>query len=309
MNIEDIHYFKENGYVIITDVFDDIEVENMRNNLHKTLLENYNHDHDKVLAGYIKPASDVRIKSKLSNIFYKEFKLESFLNKKVYDLYKSLMDNTFASGNTPDFEHPLGSSNDILPYIDRICYRLPDHIRSEGGLGLHIDRNPLEPYNQKKFRPIQSFISLVDHNNNESGGLQLIPRFHKEYNNYFYKNHLNISISGENIEGEFHRLNSHVHERLHKRVETLIVPKGSIVFWDNRLPHKTCEKLTSYDTREVIYFSYIPNVEINKKYFICQYNNIVKNINPPAYNDNNESADRDWSINFLEKSYIKKLTF
>ncbi len=29
-----------------------------------------------------------------------------------------------------------------LVYFDRICWRLPDHIQSEGGLGLHLDLNP-----------------------------------------------------------------------------------------------------------------------------------------------------------------------
>ena len=34
----------------------------------------------------------------------------------------------------------------MLLYIDRVCYRLPDSVQAEGGLGLHLDRNPLDPY-------------------------------------------------------------------------------------------------------------------------------------------------------------------
>lgn len=294
MNNEHIELFKESGYVVVENVFNDAEISEIRENLHDSLLKRMDINHHNVLNGIDLPPQEFRIKSNISNIFYQKWKLDICLSNKIYNMYKSLMDATFSSGKTEGFAHPLGMSNDILPYIDRICYRYPDHIRPEGGLGLHIDRNPINPYNQKKFRPIQSFISLVDHYDNESGGLQVVPKFHKEYDNYFS----NINIYNENVNGEFHRLNSHVHEKLHRKIETVIAPKGSVVFWDNRLPHKTCDKLNKYDTREVIYFSYIPNVEINKVYCLHQYNNIVKNIYPPSYIDdlNLSTADRDWSL-------------
>ena len=95
--------------------------------------------------------------------------------------------NTFSSSIENKFERPLGFSDDVLPCIDRICYRLPDHIRREGGLGLHIDRNPYHPYKTDRFRPIHSFISLTDHYDFQSGGLQLIDKFHNEYDEYFCK--------------------------------------------------------------------------------------------------------------------------
>lgn len=36
--------------------------------------------------------------------------------------------------------------------------------------------------------------------------------------------------------------------------------------FDNRLPHSTSSILSRNDTREVIYFSYIPKLETNIKY-------------------------------------------
>lgn len=57
------------------------------------------------------------------------------------------------------------------------AYRLPDHIQAEGGLGLHLDRNPYDPYllcptvtkKLLKYRPIQSWIGLTDHYGSKSG--------------------------------------------------------------------------------------------------------------------------------------------
>lgn len=56
-------------------------------------------------------------------------------------------------------KHNLGNSDDVLPYIDRVCWRLSDVIRKEGGLGLHLDKRPgidgLE--NIKKYRQCKVF--------------------------------------------------------------------------------------------------------------------------------------------------------
>ena len=50
------------------------------------------------------------------------------------------------NGNKEDFNHPFGYANDILASIDRVCWRLPDIIRAEGGLELHLDRNSFQAF-------------------------------------------------------------------------------------------------------------------------------------------------------------------
>jgi hypothetical protein len=263
MNDEDIEHFKEHGYVIVQNVFSNDEINDIRTNFHNELAT-LGIDHNAIMNGTKPPPDDVRGKSVTSNIRFPEWKLNVQFDSRIYMLTKTLMDATFSSGTTPNFEHPLGQSvGDLIPYIDIVCYRLPDHIRAEGGLSLHMDRNPYNPYGAslKKFRPIQSFVSLVDHYGGESGGLQLVSGFHKEYDTYFK----NIIIDPTNTEGEFFRMHSKSYVSLQKRVQPLNVPKGSVVYWDNRLPHQTCAKLTSFDSREVVYFSYLPNVPINAK--------------------------------------------
>jgi hypothetical protein len=194
--------------------------------------------------------------------------------EKAYNIWKDAM-------NCLD-EKPFGQHIDVLPYIDRICWRLPDIIRPEGGLGLHIDRRPgLNGFkNIKKYRPIQGFVALTDQYGSNSGGLKLVKGFHKIFNEYFEKD-TNKSIWGES--GEFYRLNSKSYANLQNKLENIDVPAGALVLWDNRLPHATCEKLAGYDTREVIYMSYIPNVSINVKYIQEQAIHLKKNIQPPSY--------------------------
>lgn len=97
---------------------------------------------------------------------------------------KDLINATYSSGSEPGFTHPFGHSNDVLPFIDHVAYRLPDHIMAEGGLSLHIDRNPHRPFSGQYFRPIQSWIALTDHYGGESGGLLVVPGFHLEYDNF-----------------------------------------------------------------------------------------------------------------------------
>ena len=295
MNSEQISYFKENGYVVIENVFTDEEIEKLRDDFHLDLLK-LGINHDKIINLEIPPPVEVRKKSEVSNIFYAEWKLRAHLDERVYKLSESLMKETFMSGKTPGFAHPLGTADKILPYIDRVCYRLPDYIRPEGGLSLHLDRNPTFPYSGKKFRPIQSFIALTDHFGNKCGGLQLVPGFHKIIDDFF-KN------SNEVEGGEFYHMSSQIYSKLFNQIKTINMPKGSIVFWDNRLPHQTCNALENIDSREVIYFSYIPNVQMNKLYFNKQYQNILDNIPPPSYVKNNETVDRNWNINKLQNEF------
>ena len=100
-------------------------------------------------------------------------------------------------------------------------------------------------------------------------------------------------------------MTSSKYSKLHNEIKTINMTKGSVVFWDNRLPHQTCNLLESIDSREVIYFSYIPDVPMNKIYFKKQYENIINNVPPPSYNKSNEQVDRNWNIIKLDNEFIR----
>jgi len=154
---------------------------------------------------------------------------------------------------------------------------------------MHIDRNPTNPslYDSngktrlKKWRPIQSFICLTDHFDAQSGGLKVVKQFHKYCDDYFSKTPTDYSV------GEFHRLNSKVHTALEKKLEFVYAPLGSVVYFDNRLAHATCDVHIGSggiaDTREVIYFSYVPDTTLNREYCNIQTINIKQNLQPPMF--------------------------
>lgn len=306
MDLEEyLSEYKKNGIVVIENVFSDDEVENLRNQFHERLKE-IGLDHDKILSRDEEPSDGPRIKGKAANMFYGKWKLDAFLSERVYEISKYILMNTYGT-KCENFDHPFCNFTDVSPYFDRVCYRLPDSIRPEGGLELHLDRNPSDPYLFKnggldKWRPIQSFISLTDQYGSESGGLKAVKGFHKEIDKYFKDF---VQIGG----GEFCRLNSKTHCQLEKRLEPINAPKGSLVFFDNRLPHSTCSKLSGNDTREVIYFSYIPNIEINIKYCRDQFANIQKNMAPPKYIKHQDSlCDKDWEFEDLNDLQKRLLT-
>lgn len=289
---EQIEEFKLNGYIVIENILSEEQVKQARNDLHNVLKNKYGIDHDLIINFINPPPENTRIKSDISNIFYSKFKIDIQINERMYLIWKELIEKTID-------EYPLGTHNDVIPYIDRICYRLPDTIREEGGLNLHLDRRPGDKFteNIKKYRPIQGFISLTDHYGKDSGGLKLVKGFHKIFDEFFAKD-TNKKDWGSS--GEFYRMHSKSYAKLENQLETINVPAGSLVVWDNRLPHATCSKLKGYDSREVIYLSYIPNVPLNIKYGLEQKENFKSNIQPPSYlSEPKIKIDRDYSIGDL----------
>ena len=295
-----IEQFKLDGYTVIENILSPEQVNQARIELHNVLKNKCGIDHDNIINFIDPPPENSRIKSNVSNIFYSKFKLDIQINEQMYLIWKELIEKTI-------YEYPLGSHDDVIPYIDRICWRLPDSIREEGGLDLHLDRRPGKNFitNIKKYRPIQGFVTLTDHhcngngnyNSNDSGGLRLVKGFHKIFDDFFSKD---INQNNWGTSGEFFRMHSKSYTKLQNQLETLIVPVGSLVLWNNCLPHSTCSKLKGYDSREVIYLSYIPNVSLNIKYAQEQKENFKANIQPPSYlTESKLFVDRDYPIDDL----------
>lgn len=331
---EQIEVFKRDGVLVVEDVFSQEEVETIRQNFHSYLDKRFGINHQKVLEGdpqTLEKLGGPRIKSPISNIFYPRWKLlEVNLNKKVWDITSQIWAQTFAI-KAPGFEHPfsLFDPNNGYLYIDRVCYRLPDYIREEGGLKPHLDRNPIDPYLEKtkvglpRWRPIQSFIALTDHFGGASGGLRCVKGFHLEVDDYF--NGCDEKSDG----GEFYRLHAVRHKTLYNRCKPIDAPAGSFVLWDNRIVHSTDDHHQLMDTREVLYLSFLPaGVPCNDRYAKDQLQDVLDNQLPNNYkkrgggrtkgthnnnnsdhnpnNYNTHQGDRDWEENELS-SFQKKL--
>lgn len=312
---KEIEIFKRDGVLVVPDVLSNNEINNARNEFHKYLKNKYNIDHNLLLEGdknMIDLLEGPRIKSPISNIFYKKWKLDIALHPKVWQITSQLWEATYAN-QAKGFSHIFKNFNPKEGYalIDRVCYRTPDYIRSEGGLLPHLDRNPYDPYLIKqdgltKWRPIQSFVSLVDQYGGKSGGLKCVKGFHLEVDEYFKK-----SQNIEYTNGEFYRLAYNHHVNLYNRCQPIDAPAGSMVLWDNRIVHATCKECELYDTREVVYTSFLPKgVLCNDNYIKKQTQNIKENSVPYLFKKrvkNMEEADRDWEIKDLSPLQKKLL--
>lgn len=292
MNLDftDVAFFKEHGYVVIENVFSTKEVEAMRFHLHATLKQCFALDHDAMVVRQETPLppefkAGVRGKGPVAQLFYPPWKMTA--QDKVRPLAATLLDATFSSGREAGFTHPLGSSQGVnaLPFIDHVAYRLPDHLMAEGGLSLHIDRNPHKPFAQQYFRPIQSSIALTDHYGGTCGGILLVPGFHREYD-AFFASHIKTHPPED---GAFFRMHSRAYTAIQQRLQPVAVPAGSVLFWDNRLPHATMEHLSGDDTREAIFFSYLPDVPLNQRYHARQGEHQRQGRVPPAFGDGPEA--------------------
>ncbi len=146
LSIDQLNEFRETGLLVIEDVLTGEEIETARNAFHNHLKEKLGIDHSAVIDGTASPPLH-RIKSPVSRIFYPGWKLlDVHMHPNVSGLAKELLCKTYGSAEDPLFAHPFAPFQDIHAYVDRICWRLPDSIRTEGGLGLHLDRNPFDPY-------------------------------------------------------------------------------------------------------------------------------------------------------------------
>lgn len=63
----------------------------------------------------------------------------------------------------------------------------------------------------------------------------------------------------------------------------MLAPAGSLILWDNRLPHATAAHHDGPDTREVIFLTYLPDISRNRAYASRQLNNYFSQVLPPDF--------------------------
>jgi hypothetical protein len=191
--------------------------------------------------------------------------------------------------NSGDYTHPWGREwkpdEGPIPYLDRMGFRLPswippspEGVGPEGGLSLHVDQNPFNPFLMSgglsrltKWRPFQSFITISDHQMPNNGGLCVVDGFHKEAERFWSSCSEKVRAENKNnVGGEFYRM----HHYGGLKCVQVLAPPGSLVVWDNRLPHCTTTTCDNPLGRKVVYGSWLPPVEINRKYVERQRENL-----------------------------------
>jgi hypothetical protein len=185
-------------------------------------------------------------------------------------------------------------------YIDRVGYRLPTLLAEQLGQKVHSSeakkkRKPLQrsltPHldccpdnlfeNKVKWRPIQCFVSLTDNFEAETGGFEAAKGFHRTFHQWI-KNRpptkVTQKINGKAVEkyipapciGEYTHIRPTEDRDVMDRIVHIPVQAGSAVLWDNRIPHSNAYRHYGDLPRAVVYCSFLPDVEINRRYVEMQ---------------------------------------
>jgi hypothetical protein len=194
--------------------------------------------------------------------------------------------------------HPYGAFdwNKGYMYIDRIGYRLPTKVADELGnringqkkkkarsiqrsLTPHLDCCPEKLYEDAaKWRPIQCFVSLTDNMDPDTGGFEAANGFHRTFDEWSRNREptrvIQKQANGEKRElqvpapcvGAYTHMRPKEDQEVMLRVKHVPVRAGSAVFWDQRLPHANAYRHVGATARAVVYSSFLPDVELNRRY-------------------------------------------
>jgi hypothetical protein len=221
--------------------------------------------------------------------------------------------------------HPFGSfdCHKGFVYIDRVGYRLPTQQAESLGelinpnrkrksralqrsLTPHLDCCPETMYTScSKWRPIQCFVSLSDSSQPNMGGFEAVPGFHREFDSWA-KTRPPTIVQHKEADGTIRTISmnapcvgQYTHIRpvedrpVMERVRHIPVRAGSVVFWDNRIPHANAYKHLGEHPRVVIYCSFLPDIALNRDYVKHQLADFREG-KPPRDQWNHMDEDRTY---------------
>jgi len=197
-------------------------------------------------------------------------------------------------------------------YIDRIGYRIPSNLSKQVGLHLYAkakSENPQNPPNKRKkkpiqrsltphldccpdailrndyssaskWRPLQSFVSLTDNLLPETGGFEAAPGFHRGFCQW-----ARVRAPAENgaappCVGEFTPVRPVEDREVLDRIRHVGCRAGGVVVWDVRIPHANARRNDGTVPRAVVYASFLPDVELNRRYARNQLQNYLERKKP-----------------------------
>ena len=157
--------------------------------------------------------------------------------------------------------------------------------------------------NRNRWRPIQSLISFTDQTLPNQGGFEAALGFHREFDDWVRRSSSSRSLASHISSpspsqqhspclGEYSPIRPREDREILNRVGHVAVPAGSIVFWDVRIPHGSeyvhnGDKTTSdyhntsdvgAEPRMVAYVSFLPAVELNRKYAMNRVERMKKGL-------------------------------
>jgi hypothetical protein len=173
--------------------------------------------------------------------------------------------------------------------------------------------------NTAKWRPIQCFVSLTDNLEANTGGFEAAKGFHREFQQWA-KNRPSTIATHKNKDGsrteiaipaacvgEYTHIRPKEERAIMDRVYHVPVRRGSAVFWDNRIPHANAYKHNGTIPRTVVYCSFLPDVDLNRRYIENQLKHFQ--LSQPVTDQWNHIASKDDASGDKNKNVPRSYTF
>ena len=171
----------------------------------------------------------------------------------------------------------------------------------------HLDCCPDKLFgNELKWRPIQCFVSLTSNTESNTGGFEAAKGFHREFDAWAKTrspSSITKRVPPKGIRtkltfpapcvGAYTHIRPKEDADVMERVQHVPVKAGSVVFWDNRIPHANAYRHDGDEARSVVYCSFLPDVPLNRKYARRQLQKLQRGIHPNDQWINEEGEESD----------------
>jgi hypothetical protein len=122
-----------------------------------------------------------------------------------------------------------------------------------------------------RWRPIQSLVALTDNAEPETGGFECVRGFHREFDAWA-ATRAPCAKTGKPppCVGDFTPIRPKEDAAVIARFAPVLYRAGSVVAFDFRTPHANSSEHRGSAPRQVVYGSFLPAVEINRRYALRQ---------------------------------------
>ena len=336
-NTQIVESIKKRGCVIIRDVFENLTIERLNNDLEKYIEENNYYDDQKKKSGLDKYFSDLKSsKPQIMGLYWSKAQMEIRHSENMLKV-KNWLNNLWIYKND---EYEVFDPNKELSYADRVRRREPGD--NTLGLSPHCDAGSVErwsddyyqkiykdifsddflkfnPFDAKYrdkttefespavahvFRTFQGWTALTEQGPND-GTLQLIPI--SKAMAYILTRALLDDVPKDELcgskLGKALSVNKEYHSLLLEGLISIPIMKpGDTVWWHPDVVHAVEEKHLGKNYSNVVYVGSTPYCKKNLDYVRKQAKKFLKGESPPDF------AAEDFETNYKGRIKIENLT-
>ena len=336
-NTQIVESIKKRGCVIIRDVFENLTIERLNNDLEKYIEENNYYDDQKKKSGLDKYFSDLKSsKPQIMGLYWSKAQMEIRHSENMLKV-KNWLNNLWIYKND---EYEVFDPNKELSYADRVRRREPGD--NTLGLSPHCDAGSVErwsddyyqkiykdifsddflkfnPFDAKYrdkttefespavahvFRTFQGWTALTEQGPND-GTLQLIPI--AKAMAYILTRALLDDVPKDELcgskLGKALSVNKEYHSLLLEGLISIPIMKpGDTVWWHPDVVHAVEEKHLGKNYSNVVYVGSTPYCKKNLDYVRKQAKKFLKGESPPDF------AAEDFETNYKGRIKIENLT-